>query len=83
MDYTHSYSPRIVSASIKLPLYHFDVAQAYIRASLDEEVYMKLPGGCGEMLKTTAKLERVIYDLKQSGRTWGHFVCWYFDGGWF
>ena len=57
-DYTHSSSPCPSSASVKLilavanekglPLRHFDVAQAYIRASLDEEVYMKLPGGCGE-----------------------------------
>ena len=55
VDYTHSSSPCPSSASIKLvpaiankkglPLGHFDVARAYIRASLDEEVYMKLPEG--------------------------------------
>ena len=50
-----------------LPLRHFDVTQVYIRASLDEEVYMKLPGGCGEKSRKTTKLERVIYGLKQSG----------------
>ena len=58
VDYTHSSSLCPSSASVKLilsvankkgpPLRHFDVAQAYIRASLDEEVYVKLPGGCGE-----------------------------------
>ena len=59
-----------------LPLHHFDVAQTYIRASLDEEVYMKLPGGCGEQSRKTTKLERVIiYDLKQSGRKWGHLCA--------
>ena len=77
MDYTHLSSSCPSSAPIKLvlavanerglPLYHFNVAQAYIRASLDEEVYMKLPGGCGEKSKKTAKLERAIYGLKQSG----------------
>ena len=66
VDYTHSSSPCPSSPSIKLvlaiaikrglPLYNFDVAQAYIRASLDEEVYMKLPGGCGEKSKKIAKL---------------------------
>ena len=81
VDYTHSSSPCPLSPSVKLilavanekclPLRHFDVAQAYIRASLDEEVYMKLPGGCGEQSKRTAKLERAIYGLKQSGRKWG------------
>ena len=85
VDYTHSSSPCPSSASIKLvlavanekgiPLHHFDVAQAYIRESLDEEVYMKLPGGCGEQSKRTAKLGRAIYGLKQSGRAWGHLCA--------
>ena len=51
-----------------LPLHHFDVAQAYIRASLDEEEYRKLPGGCGKQSKRTAKLGKSIYGPKQSGR---------------
>ena len=82
VDYTHSSSPCPSSASVKLilavanekglPLRHFDVAQAYIRASLDEEVYMKLPGGCGEKSRKTTKLERANYGLKQSGRKWSH-----------
>ena len=85
VDYTHSSSPCLSSASVKLilavanekglPLRHFDVAQAYIRASLDEEVYMKLPGDCGEQSKRTAKLGRAIYGLKQSGRKWGHLCA--------
>ena len=58
-----------------LRLRHFDVAQAYIRVSLDEKVYMKLPGGCGEQSKRTAKLERTIDGLKQSGRKWGHLCA--------
>ena len=82
VDYTHSSSRCPSSASIKLvlavvnekglPLHHFDVAQAYIRASPDEEVYTKLPGGCGEQSKKTAKLERAIHGLKPSGRKGGH-----------
>ena len=86
VDYTHSSSPCPSSASVKLiltvanekglPLRHFDVAQAaYIRASQDEEVYMRLPAGCGEQSKRTAKLERAIYGLKQSGRQWGHLCA--------
>ena len=58
VDYTQSSSPCPSSTFIKpvlaaanergLSLYHFDVAQAYIRVSLDEEVYTKPPGGCDE-----------------------------------
>ena len=36
---------------------------------------MKFPGGCDEKSKKTAKLERVIYGLKQSGRRWGRFFA--------
>ena len=85
VDYTHSSSPYRSSAYIKLvlaivnekglPLRHFDVTQAYIRASLDKQVYMKLPGGCGEQPKRTAQLGRAIYGLKQSGCKWGHLCA--------
>ena len=85
VDYIHSSSPCPLSASVKLilavanekglPLRHFDVAQVYIRASLDEKVYMKLPAGCGEQPKRTAKLERAIYGLKQSGRQWDNLCA--------
>ena len=36
---------------------------------------MKLPEGCGERSKRTAKLGRAIYGLKQSGRKWGHLCA--------
>ena len=85
VNYTRSSSSCPSSASIKLvlavvngrglPLYHFDAAQASIRASLDEEVYIKLTGGYGEKRKKTVKSERAIYGLKQSGRKWGHLCA--------
>ena len=85
VDYTNSSPPCHSPASFKLvlaaanekglPLRPFDVAQAYIRALLNEEVYMKLPGGSGEQPKRTAKLGREIYGLKQSGRKWGHLCA--------
>ena len=75
--YTHSSSPCPSPSSIKLvlavanakrfPLRHFHVAQAYIRSSLDEEPYMKLPGGCDEQSKRTAKLGPAIYGLILTG----------------
>ena len=47
-----------------------DVAQAFVRAKLDHEIYMKLPGGCGDMSGNTVRLNRSLYGLKQSGRQW-------------
>ena len=65
VDYPQSSFPCSSSASIKLvladankrglPLYHFDVAQACIRTSLDEDIYMKRSGGNGKKSKHSAK----------------------------
>ena len=52
-------------------LNHWDVKQAYTHATLDEEVFLKLPAGCGDKSHNIAKAERAIYGLKQSGRQWG------------
>ena len=82
VDYTQSSYSCPSSVPIKLvlavanqrglPLYHFDVAQGCIRASLDEEVYMKPLGDCGEKSKKTAMLERPITGLKKRGCKGGH-----------
>ena len=51
-----------------LKIFHLDVAQAFVRAKLDTEIYMKLPGGCGDMSGKIVRLNRSLYGLKQSGR---------------
>ena len=53
-----------------LKIFHLDVAQAFVRAKLDTEIYMKLPGGCGDMSGKIVRLNRSLYGLKQSGRQW-------------
>ncbi|CAB1108043.1 unnamed protein product [Ectocarpus sp. CCAP 1310/34] len=85
VDYFHSSSPCPSSASIKLMLAvanekgmnlnHWDVKQAYTHATLDEEVFLKLPAGCGDKSHKIAKAERAIYGLKQSGRQWGYHAA--------
>ena len=32
-----------------LKIFHLDVAQVFVRAKLDAEIYMKIPDGCGDM----------------------------------
>ncbi|CAB1096632.1 unnamed protein product [Ectocarpus sp. CCAP 1310/34] len=85
VDYFHSSSACPSSASNKLMLAvanekgvnfnHSDVKQAYTHATLDEEVFLKRPAGCGEKLRKIAKAERAIYGLKQSGRQWGYHAA--------
>ena len=93
VDYTHSSSLRPLSASIKLvlavvnerglPLHYFNVAQVYFWASRDEEVYMKLPGGCGEKSKTTRQVGGGDLRPEAEYAQVGSFVCGYSDSGWF
>ena len=57
VDYFETFAATPAMSSIKLvmavavqegwPLYHFDVAQAFVRAKMDTNVFMKLPNGCG------------------------------------
>ncbi|CAB1098368.1 unnamed protein product [Ectocarpus sp. CCAP 1310/34] len=85
VDYFHSSSPCPSSASIKLmlavanekslKLNHWDVKQAFTHAKLDEDVFLRLPAGCGEKSHKVVKAERAIYGLKQSGRQWGYHAA--------
>ena len=47
-----------------------NVTQAFFRVKLDHEVYMKLPGGCGDMSGHIFRLNRSLYGQKQSERQW-------------
>ena len=59
IDFFQSFAPTSSSASVKflavvayeygLKVFHSNVAQTFVRAKIDHEIYMKLPDGCGDM----------------------------------
>ena len=53
-----------------LELCHFDIDQAFVRADLAEDVYMRLPEGCGSLSGKVVKLSKSLYGLKQASRQW-------------
>ena len=53
-----------------LELCHFDVDQAFVRADLKEDVFMRLPEGCGEFSGKVVKLNKNLYCLSQASRQW-------------
>ena len=58
-----------IACELGLDLCHFDAEQAFVQSSL-EDVFMRLPPGCGEMSGKIVTLNRSLYGLKQASRSW-------------
>ena len=63
-----------IACELGLDLCHFDAEQAFVQSSLEEDVFMRLPPGCGEMSGKIVGLNRSLYSLKQASRSW-HNHC--------
>ena len=59
---------------------HFDAEQAFLQSSLDDDVFMRLPPGCGEMSGKIVKLNRSLYGLKQASRPWHNHLITHMKG---
>ena len=53
-----------------MDLCHFDAEQAVVQSSLEEDFFMRLHPGCGEMSGKIVRLNRSLYGLKQASRSW-------------
>ena len=64
----------ILAALRDYDLHQVDIRQAYLQATLTEDLYMRLPPGVHQWddqgRSLVAKLNRSLYDLKQAGREW-------------
>ena len=87
MDYSETFSPvakidtiRVllsVAANRDWPLHQFDVKNAFLHGSLEEEVYMEPPPGFAKTFQPgeACRLVKSLYGLKQSPRAWfGRFT---------
>ena len=80
VDYFETFAPTASTTSNRLiaamackldcDLRHLDVDQAFIQADLDTEIFLRLPRGCGEISGKVVLLNKALYRLKQSGRSW-------------
>ena len=59
-----------IACELDLDLCHFDAEQAFVQSNLDEDVFIRLPRGCGEMSGKVVRLNRSLYGLKQASRSW-------------
>ena len=62
-----------LAASYDLELNQLDVPSAFVRAELEEDVYMEMPRGF-EQAGMVCKLQKSLYGLKQSPRNW-YLLC--------
>ena len=49
---------------------YFDVDQAFVQSDLEEDVFLRLPKGCGNLSGKVVRLSKSLYGLKQASRTW-------------
>ena len=80
IDFFETYAPTPSAACIRLlasiaceydlDLCHFDAEQAFVQSELEEEVFLRLPQGCGKMSGRVVRLNRSLYGLRQESRTW-------------
>ncbi|CAB1112668.1 unnamed protein product [Ectocarpus sp. CCAP 1310/34] len=59
-----------LACELNLDLCHFDIEQAFVRSELEEDVYMRLPQGCGALSGMIVKLGKSLYGLRQASRQW-------------
>ena len=48
----------------------FDIEQAFVQSDLEEDVYMRLPPGCGRLSGKIIRLNKNLYGLKQASTHW-------------
>ncbi|CAN0422559.1 unnamed protein product, partial [Discosporangium mesarthrocarpum] len=54
----------------RLELIYLDAEQAFLHADINEEVFVRLPSGRGDLSGKTVRLHRALYGCKQSSRAW-------------
>ena len=76
VDFSETFAPTVSSSCVRLlsaiacecglDLCHFDVDQAFG----EEDVFLRLPKGCGDLSGKAVWLNKDLYGLKQASRTW-------------
>ena len=85
IHYTEKYSPTPATASSRIllavaaakdgELCHFDAEQAFLKANIDEEIYIEIPKEFQESPSAVGRLNKAIYGLVQAGRGWNNKFC--------
>ena len=80
IDFGETFAPTVSSSCVRLlsaiaceldlDVCRFDVEQAFVQSKLDEDVFLRLPRGCGRLSGKVVRLNKSLYWLKQASRSW-------------
>ena len=60
----------VIACELDLDVCRFDVEQAFVQPKLDEDVFLRLPQGCGSLSGKIVRLNKSLYGLKQTSWSW-------------
>ena len=80
VDFSETFAPTESSSCVRLlsaiaceydlDRRHFDVDQAFVQSDFEEDVFLRLPKGCGDLSGKVVWLNKSLHGLKQASRTW-------------
>ena len=80
VDFSETFAPTVSSSCMgllsaiacecDLDLCHFDADQAFVQSDLEEDVFLRLSKGCGDLSGKVVRVNKSLYGLKQTSRTW-------------
>ena len=75
VDFGETFAPTVSSSCVRLlsaiacecdlDFCHFDVDQAFVQSDLEEDVFLRLPKGCGDLSGKVVRLNKSLYGLNQ------------------
>ena len=63
-----------IACELDLDVCHFDVEQAFVQSKLNEDVFLRLPKGCGILFGKIVRLNTSLYGLKQAWSWYAHLT---------
>ena len=84
IDYEETFAPVVRMESLRillaiapvedLEIHQMDVVTAYLAGELQEDIYMAIPAGLPSSKGKVCKLQKGLYELKQSARVWNQRI---------
>ena len=80
VEFGEAFAPTVSSKCVRffsaivcefgMDMYHSDIEQALLQSKLDEDVFQRLLKECGSLFRKILQLNKRLYGLEQSLRSW-------------